>query len=597
MADVHSNGTGGGDWGTAGTWAGGSVPTDGQSVAIDGADVVIFNVDQSLWVTGINGITIAAGATLKLSRTTSGYLFMKAATTIGGAGIFDCGASAADAIPFAVKHTITGGAGWYIKGNDVGGLTMTVFAAEPAIPTIKLSGAEAIGQTELGVDTNITGDIWADGDTINIDDIDKTKDSETRIIAAGGRDAAHIDITVALAAAKLQGAYVHLVTRNVKFIAVGATGYVLQNFTTAGKLTIAGGQWTSASYRLFYNCTGFVISGGVFYGNASAINTCTNYTISGGIFTGNITVDNTSTGITITGGTFTGFTYCLGASWSRLSGGLISGGYYGFYGAMSVVSGGVISYCLYALGAAGQGATGILVTGGTFTNCTYGIGNSSGIIKNATFSGNSTSDILNSTIFAFNTIFASTENSGYANLPQECYSESIDHDATAGKFAAWTKGGITTSASATPPTGYTTYMSSALADANNLAFWQKEVLVAPGASVEISMCLRKSGAMAYLPRCIVFNKASTDPFAGGAGLNTFTMTDSVDTWEYDNYVYTNTGANDVTLVIRFQGKNAAGTMLSAVTVNVINVDLTTALADLDTIEQIVNDNQALIIAR
>jgi hypothetical protein len=62
------------------------------------------------------------------------------------------------------------------------------------------------------------------------------------------------------------------------------------------------------------------------------------------------------------------------------------------------------------------------------------------------------------------------------------------------------------------------------------------------------------------------------------------MTNSVDTWEYSTYVYTNTGTADVTLVIRSQGMNATGTMLSAVKVDVINVDLTSALSKLDDIK-------------
>ena len=56
-------------------------------------------------------------------------------------------------------------AGWYVDG--VAGLTMTVYGAEPSIKTIKLSGDEAAGQTELSVDTDVTGDIWAAGDVAN----------------------------------------------------------------------------------------------------------------------------------------------------------------------------------------------------------------------------------------------------------------------------------------------------------------------------------------------------------------------------------------------------------------------------------------------
>jgi hypothetical protein len=86
--------------------------------------------------------------------------------------------------------------------------------------------------------------------------------------------------------------------------------------------------------------------------------------------------------------------------------------------------------------------------------------------------------------------------------------------------------------------------------------------------------------MTYLPRVYIFRKRETDPFAGGSSIHTFTMTDSVDTWEHDSYTYANDGAQDETLIIRFQGKNASGNLFSALNVEVINVDLTSVLAHL-----------------
>jgi hypothetical protein len=62
------------------------------------------------------------------------------------------------------------------------------------------------------------------------------------------------------------------------------------------------------------------------------------------------------------------------------------------------------------------------------------------------------------------------------------------------------------------------------------------------------------------------------------------MTDSTTTWEAETYTYGNTTANDVTLVIRFQGKNASGTVTTALLVEQINVDLTSAIAKLVAIQ-------------
>ncbi len=75
---------------------------------------------------------------------------------------------------------------------------------------------------------------------------------------------------------------------------------------------------------------------------------------------------------------------------------------------------------------------------------------------------------------------------------------------------------------------------------------------------------------------------------GGAGLHTFTMTDSVDTWESDLWTYTNSGTEDVTLVVRIQGMNATGNLYSALDVEQINVDLTGAIAKIDVIDGLVD---------
>lgn len=82
-----------GNWSNTATWGGSAVPTDGQSVAINGGITVNFDVDQSAFATGINGITLAsATSVLKFANrtptTANGgvYLQLKTATGITGAG-------------------------------------------------------------------------------------------------------------------------------------------------------------------------------------------------------------------------------------------------------------------------------------------------------------------------------------------------------------------------------------------------------------------------------------------------------------------------------------------------------------------------------
>jgi len=533
-------------------------PADTRGWAIPAGQTCEMDIDTSGYATGIDGITITG--TLKLSRSTSGYIKMKAATTIAGAGAFDCGASAGDAIPFAVKHTITGGAGWYITGAS--GLTMTVYAAEPSIKTILTTALEPIGETAIAVATDITSDIWADGDTIRIDDITGAAESEERVIAAGGRAAGVITITAGLTAAKSAGSVMHLITRNVKF--VGAANNWMVGFLD-GKITIAGGQWGGGAYNMFTTANqSLIISGGTFSGATTLCNAnLYGNRISGGIFSGNGTAFSGCNGMSITGGTFTGHSTAV------ISGGVgvsVNGAtFYGnTYGLASVI--------------------GFSLLGNTFIGNQTCVGTSSGIIKNTTMQTSSSRDVYLSVITAFNTLFGSTnELTAYTSFAQETYAESLDHDQTAGKFAAWTKGGVTLSNTVTVPAGYTTSYQITLESASYIGFWRREVTVGAGASVNITMNLYKSGAMTYLPRCIIFNKAATDPFAGGAGIHTFTMTDSTTTWEDELYTYTNATANDVTLVIRFQGKNASGTVATALLVEQINVDLTSAIALLNTI--------------
>lgn len=571
-------------WSNAANWDGGTTtPADGDSVTIPAGQTCEFNVDLSAWVTGVAGITIAATGTLSLTRTTGTYyLMMKAGVTIGGAGTFDCG-TVASPIPFAAKHTITGGTGWYIKGNDTGGLTMTVYAAEPAIKTILLSGDEAIGQTELSVDTDVTGDIWAVGDTIRINDINKAVESEERIIAVGGIAAGTITVTAGLTAAKSTGAVIVLCTRNVKFIGVG--GRPVQNFGT-GKLTVAGGSWTAPSQFVIYNSNGTTVSGGVFYSSSDGLNACDSSTISGGVFTGLSYAYRSSNTGSITGGTFTGNSTCLLYDYGlSISGGVFKGNNYCVASSIGItVTGGEFDSNTGAF----LSSAGANIFGGTYTNNTSTIYEMSAILKNCSMSANSR-DVYLSQFTAFNALFGSTvEVLNYKSMSKATYSESIDHDQVAGAYKAWTAGGITTKQAVTYPTGYTDSMQTVLESATNEGYWQKEVTVGAGASANITMYLRKDASMTYLPNIIVFNKSTTDPFAGGTGLYTFTMTDLVDTWEDDLYTYTNSTDADITLIIRAQGKNATGNLYSVIDVEQINVDLTTTLANIATIDTVVD---------
>jgi hypothetical protein len=533
-------------------------------------------------------------------------LKIKAAKIISGAGTFDCGTSLSH-IPLASKHSIGGGTGWYIQHS--GGLKITVYAAEPTIKIVHLTGAEAIGQTVLEIDTDVTGDIWADGDEIGISDVG-FYDSEIRTIAAGGIAAGSITVTAGLSAAKVAGAVAVLITRNVKFLGTNYSAAILFRTVVSGSLDIHGGYFTSAGSNSYIaqSCpVGFTIDGGFFHGSGFGFGG-NEAIVNDGVFWGvSSCFYNASTSITINGGYFIA---CTQVFYQLQKVGFINGGVFEVGSLIATGTNGIVISNLYSrnMMTPFSGCGNMAIYGGDFGNSTlsgilsscsgvilggtFGTGNNGILlasmfdIRNAVFVAGSGKPIIHmSTVNMLNCDFTGVENSNYSALPIFNYSDSIDHDQVSGAYKAWTAGGITTKQAVTKPIGYASAMQTLLESATKHGYWQKETTVGAGASIGVEMQLRKDAAMTYLPRCIVFNKASTDPFAGGAGLKTFTMTDSIDTWESDIYTYTNTGTEDVTLVIRCQGMNATGNMYSALEVEQINVDLTSVLA-----------NQVLIMA-
>jgi hypothetical protein len=161
MADCSAHTTG--NWTTVGTWAGGTVPTDGQSVAIEAGVTVTFNDDHGpmgkAWTTGINGIALAdSTAHLIFSTTTPNYLMLKTATNISGTGaIVNIGSGAINsgtAIPrgSVITQTLNGNAAAGQKvipvasttGFAVGGTIYIVNGVESGSPSTSLRETQTI---------------------------------------------------------------------------------------------------------------------------------------------------------------------------------------------------------------------------------------------------------------------------------------------------------------------------------------------------------------------------------------------------------------------------------------------------------------------
>jgi len=541
MATRTSVGTGA--WSAAGTWDTG-VPLDGDDAVIASGTTVTFDVDQTAFTTGV-GITITG--TLTHTTTTGTYLLKaKTGASIVGAGTWNIGTSGTP-IPFAAKHTITGAAGWYVDGNA--GLTMTVYGAEPTYTYVKLSADEAIGQTELSVDTDVTGDIWAAGDIIRINDINQASESEERVIAAGGIAAGTITVTAGLTAAKSTGAYVCLITRNVKIIAVGTGARTIYRVgSTSNKLTVGGGMWYGVNKNMFETCNYLSIAGGTFSGNNIGMNTCTAPTISGGTFSGNSAGVYNCTAPTISGGTFSGNSYGMSTCTApTISGGTFSGNSYG----MNTCTAPTISGGTFSGNSAGMNAcTSATISGGTFSGNTYGLRQVNGKLHNIT---------LTSAIEHY-------EYTANTYTTANCQSE--DHDGVDGALKAWCNGGVVTSQTSVKPTGYTQAYLLDPESATYPVFFTKQFSVEPGKTVDVEVQLRKDASMSYLPR--VYLMASIgNPLAGATPVDTFTMTDSTNTWESDTFTIANSTDYDQDYTLYFVAQNASGNVYSA-------YDITTA---------------------
>jgi hypothetical protein len=531
---------GSGNWGTAGTWDTG-IPADGDDVVVASGHTVTFDVDQSAFTTGVK-VTITG--TLTHTTATGTYcLFAKTGASIVGAGTWNIGTSGTP-IPFAAKHTITGAAGWYVDGNA--GLTMTVYGAEPSIKYVKLSGDEAIGQTELSVDTDVTGDIWAAGDSVYI--VSSNSSVETKVIAAGGIAETTITITEGLTGKRVTGNYVILITRNISIIAVGApTRTIYRVGATSNKLSIGSGSWQGVQKTMLGACSYATISGGAFIGSNYVTDLCNYITITGGIYAG--------------GSSAGGLIY--NASSSSISNCTIVGGYRSIYAG----TGSIVNNVLLAipLASAVENVASWDINNCTFNTCPQGLLTVNySRISNCTFVGG-TNNVKSCTNVALHncTLGATTETALYADtLAFAGNTQSEDHDGVDGALKAWCKGGVVTSQVTVKPTGYTQAYLLDPESATYPVFFTKQFSVEPSKTVNVVVQLRKDASMSYLPR--VYLMASIgNPLAGATPVDTFTMTDSTNTWESDTFTIANSTNYDQDYCLWFVAQNATDNAYAA----------------------------------
>jgi len=240
-----------------------------------------------------------------------------------------------------------------------------------------------------------------------------------------------------------------------------------------------------------------------------------------------------------------GCTYGLYYSYSNMISGTISGCVRGLYFSYSNTISGSISGCTYGLYYSYSNTI-----SGTISGCDQGLYSS-----------------YSNTLYAVDFTSTTTENSGYANDVRSmpwAYTPSYNHDAVAGAFKAWTRGGAVLSQTTSPPSGYSTYYEHACVDVDNYVFRQEKISLDPGQTLTVKSVMQLPGGenLSAAAPTIEIIDASADPLwgTGESALAVAAMPvddGSVTSWqEMPTISYKNAGSIPMVVVVRAKAKHA-----------------------------------------
>jgi len=563
---------GSGLWSDLGTWDTG-VPADGDAVVIASGHEVTFNVDQSGFANGIGDLTVTG--TLNVSTTVTSYMKIIAAKAIRGTGTFNIGTSSVP-IPFAVKFTLTGGAAWYMKGDDGTGLSVNIYGTEPANPWVQISGVEAIGQTELSVGTDITGETnyWKAGDEV-IAASYRGASAGTEFLTIASVAAGAITMSSGLVSAKATNDYIVLLSRNVTIIFSPTTSNI--SGFKYNKLRIGSARIVVAANYGLSGCNRPIISGGVLHPAViGGVTACysSSLQLTGGAIVGTYRGFYNTSYVTMSGGLIAGVDMptvgCLGLT---ITGGIIYGykdnlGAIGNGAHFAALLGGTIvgnsnGYIIYA-------SEGVLFNGATIHNTPTLIddGSRDPVIKNVTFTGTTGTVFwrpISATLYGVDFSKFTTLVNGYVGYirPYQIV-ELFDHNGIPGDYKSWTRGGTATSQASVLPDGYSVaYLINPVSTVQDPTFMNQYFDVPAGESRSIEVQLRKSKSMVYLPR-VYLSYSDGVPLQGETPLDSFTMTDSIDTWESDTFIVDNTsGTTTLNYKLVFTANDSSGDVYTA----------------------------------
>jgi len=551
-----------GDWSDGGTWdSDPAIPVDNDTVIVN-HDVTNFDVDMSGWANGIN-LTINDGKSLTIKDDAGDYyLKCKSDITLNGTDNLIAGTSTL--VPFTGTFTIDFNGGAYsIEGGNAGGANL--YCAEPTYKWIRLSEAEIATDTVLHVDTDVTGDIWAAGDEIAIIDwaTNGVEDIERRTIDAGGIAADTITITAGLTNGKLEGAYVALLTRNI--VIKGSTTYVYDDIIESELYAFVDNTYGS------YRGITLVLGGSMYLTGNYVSYLCRDGSLNlDGSFVcdglGGDAVqagyDITTTSDTLIGGFATGIDNCYNVTCD----GIICGG----SGAIEASSNGALNGSIWGCYTGLENCSDFMVNGDIVTDNSGLLRGSGGIIvSNCEISAGYCLNFVGS-MSLYNVLFtAGTFEFNDYNSNQRLkssYVASYKHNQVENAFRAWCRGGIATSQTASPPTGYTAWYELAVEDNDQAfpCFRQYETTVLPGTAIEVEGLIRIAdgedlSTSGKEPQLQIIDK-SADPLVNSSETPLdYDIPDDVSgaetDWQAVSVIYANSGDSPKQVIVRMIAYN------------------------------------------
>ena len=537
---------GAGNWGDADTWDTG-VPADGDTAVIKHA--VIFNVDQSAFATGVT-VTIWKGGSLTASLTAGAY-YLKCGGNISGS-TSGTGATAqllagtvGTAYPATCTFTIDLFGNHYI---DLTSLTCLLYCTQPAHASVKLTAGVSIGATILPVDTDVSADgPWLVASApVNVDNVNKARDSESRVIST--ISSTQITLTAGLTNAKIVGTWVHLTRRNVRVIGcTTTTGAFTNGLPSGGVLVLQCEVTLGTGGRAANSVSGAAVFSGVFVGSTQVIiNACLDVVLSG-VFTG-------------TSNAF--MTYCTNAVFS----GVCTGCAYGVADSdIGIDIAGTIEGCTYGLNKVVSGHV-----RGTIRGCTYACAGGNLIFEPGAVLNNNAQDISMSgggLLIGYGVTLGSTiQVGGYAILEQSSQSRVViwDIGGVLDALKAWMYGGRIISDTGTLPPGsaITTTYNHLFERSGGPVYLDYPIRLRAGANTVTVYCRKDTNSMTETPRAQIVLPGS-DPFFGGTAAAEVPMTDNTN-WQTLTLFYSSERAQQA--VVRVRGAHASGNLWQAIVV-------------------------------